>query len=314
MKILIGYDGSRAADEALQDLKNAGLPKAAEARILCAVPPLLPLDALAPNGDGISWYATAYKEALESRNATEAHALAQAKDAAKQLKKTFPAWKITPEIALDVPAHALLLAAGQWKPDLIAIGSRGWNGFSKLILGSVADKVLNHARCPVRLGKPRKTAKSRPPRLLIAFDGSKYAEAAVSQAAGRAWPKGTQARLLAVSEFQLRMGDITLALSKTLGGKPGTQSAWPWMERKMAKAAARLEAAGVKTETTLMIGEPRHSLLSQAKKWDADTILLGSRGISGLQRFLLGSVSAAVAAHAPCSVEIVHLSARGKRA
>ena len=313
MKILIGYDGSKAADEALEDLKNAGLPKAAEVRILYAVPPLLPLDSLAPNSDGISWYASAYKEAVVNRAATEAHALVQAKNAAKLLKKNFPAWKITPHIALDIPAHALLLAAEEWRPDLIAMGSRGWNGFSKLILGSVADKVINHARCPVRLGKARKRAKARPPRLLIAFDGSKYAEAAVTQAAGREWPKGTEARLLAVSEFQLRMGDITLALSKTLGGKTGTQSAWPWMENKLAKAAARLEAAGIKTETALIIGEPRHSLLAQAKKWDADTILLGSRGISGMQRFLLGSVSAGVAAHAPCSVEIVHIPAKGKR-
>ena len=44
---------------------------------------------------------------------------------------------------------------------------------------------------------------------------------------------------------------------------------------------------------------------NKAKKWGADLIVLGSHGYRGLQRFLLGSVSHAVVAHAPCSVEIV---------
>jgi nucleotide-binding universal stress UspA family protein len=46
-------------------------------------------------------------------------------------------------------------------------------------------------------------------------------------------------------------------------------------------------------------------ILDEAERWDADLIVLGSHGYNGWQRFLLGSVSHAVATHAHCSVEIV---------
>jgi nucleotide-binding universal stress UspA family protein len=52
-------------------------------------------------------------------------------------------------------------------------------------------------------------------------------------------------------------------------------------------------------------GDPKTVLLTEAERWQADAIVLGSRGLSGMDRFLLGSVSAAVVARAHCSVEII---------
>jgi len=57
--------------------------------------------------------------------------------------------------------------------------------------------------------------------------------------------------------------------------------------------------------TVIKSGPAREVILDEAEKWDADLIVLGSHGYSGWQRFLLGSVSHAVATHAHCSVEIV---------
>ena len=72
--------------------------------------------------------------------------------------------------------------------------------------------------------------------------------------------------------------------------------------------ASGLEAENVSeleiiTETRS--GPARDVILDEAKAWDADLIVLGSHGYKGWQRFLLGSVSQAVATHAHCSVEIV---------
>jgi nucleotide-binding universal stress UspA family protein len=304
MKIVIGYDGSKAANAALKDLRNAGLPAAAEARIVHAVAPLLPLESLAPVGNGITWYAEAYQEMFDNQKRTVDHALAQAKEAAKLVKAMFPKWKVAAEATVDHPAHAVLEAAAKAKADLIVVGSTGWNVFTKTILGSVADKILNHAHCTVRLGKGSPTSKPHAPRILIAFDGSEHAKEAVRQVAARSWPKGTQARILAVSEFQLRMGDIALALTQTLGRGKSKASPWPWMDAQLAKAAASLASAGVEADTALIIDEPRRAILAQARKFKADTIVMGTHGHSGLTRFLLGSVSASVSAHAPCSVEI----------
>lgn len=312
MKILIGHDGSHEAEAIFTDLGKAGLPDRAEVLILTACPPFLPLEALAPSGIMPPGYETAYAEAYANHAALVKSSLAQAQGAGRKLRAVFPGWKIQAEAVNDTPAHALLDKAAAWNADLIVLASRGWSEFGKLILGSVADRVLNHAACPVRISRLRKGARGGSPKLLIAFDGSKHAEAAVAAVAGRAWPKGTRATLLAVSEFQLRMGDISLALGKALG-KAGTSSPWPWMDRRLAKAAKKLAAAGLEADTALIIGEPRRTLLEQAKRLKADCVFLGSHGYTGLRRVMLGSVSAGVAAHAPCSVEVIHLKRKGKK-
>jgi nucleotide-binding universal stress UspA family protein len=326
MKILIGYDGSQSSDYALTSLATAGLPKKAQVQVLKVVPPLLPLEFLASTGEGMAWYGNAYKEAVASEKFAIASALDKVKEAVKILKQKFPGWTITAKTAVDDPAHGILSLAEKWKPNLIVIGSLGWNTFTELLLGSVAERVLNHAQCAVRIGRMREKEKGkalikepvRPLRLLIGFDGSKFADAALDQVVLRTWPKGTKALLVAVSDFQLRMNDISLALNKVAvnnGKPPGHGQGGPgsWIEEKMANGALKLKAAGIKPETALMSGDPRQVLLTQAKDLDIDTIFLGSRGTSTLQRFFLGSVSSAIAAHANCSVEIVHLRAKGKK-
>jgi nucleotide-binding universal stress UspA family protein len=311
MKILIGYDGSPRSNATLADLRKAGFPPKADARVLIACPPLLPLEALAPNGLVPDGYVRAYAQAVENQEATRKHALSQAKDAVRILKASFPGWRLEAMAVPESPAHAILEMAEKWKADQIVIGCRGWNEFGKLIFGSVADKVMNHAACPVRLARPGTSSKGSPT-LLIAYDGSACADAVVAAVAARHWPKGTRATVLAVSEFQMRIGEIAAALTKTLEKGKGA-SPWPWMDGKLAKAAKRLASAGISVNTSLVIGEIRHSLLKNAKLLKADTIFLGSHGYTGLRRVMLGSVAAAIAAHAPCSVEVIHLKAKGKR-
>ena len=311
MKILIGYDGSPAASATLADLPKAGFPPKAHARVLIACPPLLPLDSLAPNGLVPDGYVRAYAQAVENQEANLKESLSKAKGATRILKSYFPGWKVEAMTVAESPAHAILETAEKWKADQIVIGCRGWNEFGKLLFGSVADNVMNHAACPVRLARPG-TATKGAPNLLIAYDGSNFADAAVAAVAARHWPKGTKATILAVSEFQLRMGEIANALINSLGHGRNS-SPWPWMDGKLAKAAKRLEAAGIRAETSLVIGEIRHTLLRNAKLLKADSIFVGSHGYTGLRRVMLGSVAAAVAAHAPCSVEVIHLRAKGKR-
>lgn len=312
MKILIGHDGSAEAEAAIDDLRRAGLPARAEVSVLSACPPFLPLEALAPNGIMPPGYERAYAEAYANHQALVKASLAQAQTAARKLRGAFPGWKISAETSTDTPAHALLDKAETWKPDLIAIGSRGWSEIGKLILGSVADRVLNHAPCPVRISRPSKGARSAALNLLIAYDGSKHADAAVAAVAARAWPAGTRVTVLAVSEFQLRIGDLSLAITKALG-RPGQASPWPWMEARLGKVAKTLTDAGLRTGTALLIGEPRQAILDQAKRLKADCIFMGSHGYTGLRRVMLGSVSAAVAAHAPCSIEVIHLKRKGRK-
>ena len=75
----------------------------------------------------------------------------------------------------------------------------------------------------------------------------------------------------------------------------------------VAEARDILSNAGVTLDSgeATPLGEPRSVILETAKEWGADLIVVGSHGRRGLDRFLLGSVSEAVAIHAPCSVRVV---------
>jgi nucleotide-binding universal stress UspA family protein len=84
------------------------------------------------------------------------------------------------------------------------------------------------------------------------------------------------------------------------------------VERKSDAAVARLAAAGFKAEPKVLVGDPRIVILREAREWEADCIFLGSRGLDAVERFVLGSVSSAVASHAPCTVEIVRKGPAGK--
>jgi nucleotide-binding universal stress UspA family protein len=75
------------------------------------------------------------------------------------------------------------------------------------------------------------------------------------------------------------------------------------------RIADQLRAAGFNAETAVEVGDVRESILDSASEWRADLILLGSHGMRGLPRFLLGSVAEFVARHAKCSVQIIRAPA-----
>lgn len=82
-------------------------------------------------------------------------------------------------------------------------------------------------------------------------------------------------------------------------------------EALVKQAEAELRDAGFRTASRVEDGEARNAILKVASEWHADRVVVGSRGRGGLQRFMLGSVSLAMARHAPCSVEIVRGAKKG---
>jgi nucleotide-binding universal stress UspA family protein len=73
-------------------------------------------------------------------------------------------------------------------------------------------------------------------------------------------------------------------------------------------AKKALETAGLIVDAKMIEGNPRSTILSEAKDWGAETIFIGARGLGVLDRLLLGSVSTAVVTHAECAVEVVRHS------
>lgn len=81
-------------------------------------------------------------------------------------------------------------------------------------------------------------------------------------------------------------------------------------EKIIEKSVQELRARELNVTSSILKGNPKHVLVEEAEKWGADCIFVGSTGLSRLERFLLGSVSAAVVARAHCSVEVIRAKRR----
>ena len=141
--------------------------------------------------------------------------------------------------------------------------------------------------------------------ILLAIDDSEFSEAALRSVAGQA-PRNTKVWVLHVLESPSTL------LGREMGGsKPEFEAAWKarrgHAKALVVKAAERLRDSGLNATPILKEGDPKSRIIDLATEWHADLIVLGSHGRKGLNRFLLGSVSQAVARQAPCSVQIVRI-------
>ena len=290
MKVLIAYDGSDSAEAAIEDLARAGLGEQGEAIVLSAAKPwpvmseeALP-DALA---DGIE------------RERVGAQGLAR--QAADRVAGELPGWQVKAEAEVESPAWAIVRRADEWHADLIVVGSHGRSALGRALLGSVSHTVLTHATCSVRIGRPRQAPASAPLRVVVGVDGSVESATAVSAMAMRRWPAGTEARVVAAMDV---VGPPTTSLRKpgSAGGAPEPQA---WISRAVNRVAQELGDAGLDVLPLVRRGDPRQVLLEECERWSADCLFVGAKGLSRLDRFLLGSVSLAVATNGRCSVEVV---------
>ena len=141
-------------------------------------------------------------------------------------------------------------------------------------------------------------------KILLAIDDSKFSQAATEVVATQAKPQGTEVRVLHVIEPILIYPD---GQAWGYGGPEFTAEQRKVVEELVARAAQRLHDAGFQVTTAIEEGDPKVVIIDSAAEWAADLIILGSHGRKGLDRFLIGSVSEAVARHARCSVQIVRV-------
>lgn len=298
MKILIGYDGSKESDRALAGLARAGLPAESEALVATVTNPW-------PDAgpEGMAWASFGLSAAsIADRALREAQDVAD--KGARRLRKLFPAWRVRGEAIAGRPVQGLLGKAEAWKPDLVVLGSHGRGGLRRLALGSVSLRVLHHAKADVRISRHRPGPARAAPRILLALDGSPGADRALDALAARDWPAGTSVRVVAVVDW--RELPFALLRPRNAGVREKARAALrTWIESKAEEAAGSLARKGLEADHSVLLGDPRHVLLKTAKAWKADGIFIGSRGLNAASRFLLGSVSTAVAAHAPCPVEVI---------
>ncbi len=197
--------------------------------------------------------------------------------------------------------------ARQTGSDLVIAGSRGARGLTRFLLGSVAAAVARFAPCSVEIVRATGDGKRphAPMKILLATDGSECSQLAAQSIAARPWPAGTSIRAMSVAELSVPLLEMPYFLPHTmekLRGEAIQRAEQAEMQAEEILAKAGLEESGTVAVPT---GTPKEVILQNAEEWGADLIVCGSHGRRGLSKFLLGSVSGAVAAHAKCSVEII---------
>ena len=318
MKILIGYDGSECADAALDDLGQGGLAESGEVHILSVAEVWLPPPP--PSSYEIIEEARHAESPAELQRHFAKHcaaakeALVLAERARDRVQARFPSWKVSADSSCGSAAWELVAKADQWKPDLIVVGSHGRNALGRFVLGSVSQRVLTEALCSVRIARGRVDEPNSPVRIIVGTDGSPASEEALRAVRARNWPAGSEVKVVLVDdplapEF---LGKVIPPLSKML--EEDRQEERAWVEEISAQSMDILRSAGIKVTCAVREGDPKRELPKAAEEWGADCIFVGSAGFSNrFERFVLGSVSAAVAARAHCSVEVVRRKREERR-
>ena len=204
--------------------------------------------------------------------------------------------KLRPSV--DLPGRALLEAAED--AALLVVGARGRGGFASLLLGSVSQKVLHHATCPVAVirGGQEPSPPSGEARIVVGVDGSLHADAALR------W---------AIAEGRLRDSSVEVVhawhmpfvapypyVSAEFDGTPFEKDARDIVDGAIRRAKPTSDD---RVSTVIALSGPSSLLLETAK--GADLIVVGSRGLSAAKAAVLGSVSHQVTLHATCPVVVI---------
>ena len=289
MRVLLGVDGSTSSDRAASLVANLAWPVGSTIDVLIAHP---------GSAAGSAGTTPPMDLARERENTVEVAAQSIADDAARR----FAAPNITVEtrVVPDRPSKAILDEAARIEADLIVLGNRGHGAIGSALLGSTCLEVVDQSHRPVLVVR-----RDRMGRILVGEDGSKCAAAAVELV--RRWSvfHGGRVRVLSVSDHDALRIPWSRGEARRESDNAAAEEAHAAREALAQATAATLLGAGMQAEAQVEDGSPARLLLEAAADWDADLIVLGSRGETGLERLLVGSVSRAVLYHASCSVLIV---------
>lgn len=292
MKILLATDGSETAHAATDFLMGMPLPEGSAVTVMTVLKRLLREDEVA------ALEAPQRRAYQETRETALAEAQALLDTEAQRLRSAGLATDTL--ICEGSAAEEIVRQTGEGGYNLVTVGSHGTHGARDFLLGRVSDRVFEYAPCSVLIVKPAsdQAVSDQHLRLLLAYDDSPPARAAVELCAALPLPANSKLRAITVLP-QIRMfrQDVHQQLS------------WVWQEKRekaqmaLQWVSGEIEWKNIEVSTEVIESEEvAKAILDQARDFDSDLLVIGNKSKHAFERFLLGSVTAKVAHHAPCSV------------
>jgi nucleotide-binding universal stress UspA family protein len=202
---------------------------------------------------------------------------------------------LEPMVAAGDPVREIVRYTTTLPADLVVMGTHGVSGFRHLVLGSITEKVLRTAPCPVLTVPPRtQTTASQFTRVLCAVDFSDCSLAAVNRAASLAAVSGATLTLLHVLEWPWHdTAAAALEGVSPLQGQAITDYR-RYLERGAKERLDAVAASALPTSTVATVvrfGKPYVELLDAARQTRADLIVLGVRGRGAVDLAFFGSTA-----------------------
>lgn len=284
--ILLAVDGSEHAQAA--------------AKLLCDLP--------LPKGSTITALAV-----LIPRNASD-HAILEAALERIQSLLQNKGVEVKAELQAGYPAERINEYAIEHRPDLTALGAKGLRATLGILLGGVAQQVVEYSCCPVLVVRSSYAGLRR---IALVTDGSTSSQHAldylthfpvlpeaeidivhvlapppVPEAYIRPWPVGTE--IVATMPPSVPVDLENLLQEEAQAG-----------QAILARGIETLERAGINARSTLLQGDAATEIIEYARNRQIDLLISGSRGLSPVKGWLLGSVSRKLLHYAGCSVLVV---------
>ena len=283
MRILIGVDGSAAADVACEFVERRTWPLGTRARMVGVVESLVDWTGMVPasNGTEASDHAALGLVLEERADALRRHGLS-----------------VETSIESGHAADVLIDRATESFTDLIVVGSRGLGPVARIVLGSVSTDLVDHARCPVLVVRSPEAT-----RMLLATDGTRSSLAIprVLAAWGNAF-RGLPVEVLSVAP---RHAFVT-PWGSTGDDERETDPAELSLHEGIAtEVADEMMEIGWHAAAVARAGDPARQIVSTGLEWRADLIVTGSRGLGTLRRTVEGSVAHDVLLHSRSSVLVM---------
>ena len=215
-----------------------------------------------------------------------------------------------------IPGQEILSVIRKKKINIAVLGFRGLSRISGFLLGSVSEWVLNDALGSVLIGRPtaQKAKSLASLRLVLATDGSRDAWEAVEVLEGIELPDRSTVTLLHV--IKKKMYQTPQVVESTRKSRAEFARLARGLCRACGSTGVRLlqdtrdalVSSTLRIQERIALGHEAEEILKTARQQKADLVIVGSKGMTGLRRFFMGSVAHTVSQYASCSVLVVRSS------
>lgn len=225
--------------------------------------------------------------------------------------------QVDSELLLGSPAQKITEYAEEYKMDLIVLGAKGLRSTLGILLGGVAQQVVEYSSCSVLVVRAPFSAIRR---ALLVLDGSAYGQQALEYLGSFPFPANMELRVMHVlppPPFPAAMAFTAadrilyepLAVSEAVAAERAQEEEAG--HELLRQAVERLHDYGREAVPVLKRGDAATEIIEFVKQENIDLVVSGSRGLSQIRSWLMGSVTRKLVHYSGCSTLIARAPQEG---